>query len=188
MTGLPDIKRNVVIVLLAALVIAGFVVVRFTPWFDGRTTRSTSKYYFEDYPQLFDDVRTCPQRGDAFENGRRSEELGLLRADRYAYHARDGVRAVQHYQEAEACYRAAAVNSDASRVRFAMRVLTARVNTDYAAARLNLVNALEQERWPAALSEIHRLLLLTQHLGRHEYVEWLKEIIGRVAARASMAS
>jgi hypothetical protein len=51
-----------------------------------------------------------------------------------------------------------------------------------------LVNALEQKRWPAALSEIHRLLLLTQHLVGDEYVEWLKKIIGRVAAEASSVS
>jgi hypothetical protein len=62
------------------------------------------------------------------------------------------------------------------------------VNTDYAAARLNLFNALEQERWSVALSEIRRLLLLTDHIGRHEYVEWLNEIIGRVTAKASTES
>jgi len=61
------------------------------------------------------------------------------------------------------------------------------VNTDYAAARLNLANALEQERWLDALSEIRRLLLLTQHVRRNEYVEWLNQTIGRVAARASTA-
>jgi hypothetical protein len=69
-----------------------------------------------------------------------------------------------------------------------MEALTTRVNTDYAAARLNLLNALEQERWSAALSEIRRLLLLTDHIGRHEYVEWLRKNIGRVAAKASAES
>lgn len=67
----------------------------------------------------------------------------------------------------------------------AIAELTTRVNTDYAASRLNLLNALEQERWSAALSEIRRLLLLTDHIGRHEYVEWLSKTIGRVAAKAS---
>ncbi|MGB5522971.1 MAG: hypothetical protein WBM96_10420, partial [Polyangiales bacterium] len=60
-----------------------------------------------------------------------------------------------------------------------------RVNTDYAAARLNLVTALDQSRWSDALSEIHRLLLLTEHVRRHGYVEWLNEIVGKIAARAS---
>jgi hypothetical protein len=69
-----------------------------------------------------------------------------------------------------------------------MAALTARVNTDYAAARLNLLNALEQERWSAAFSEIRRLLRLTDHIGRDEYVEWLRKNIGRVAARASAES
>ena len=61
------------------------------------------------------------------------------------------------------------------------------MNTDYAAARLNLLNALERERWSVALTEIRRLLLLTDHVGRHEYVEWLREIIGRVSVKASSA-
>jgi len=180
MTASPKVWRRGLAALLAASVLAGIVL-----WFNGRTTQSEGNQRFEDYPELFVEAMSCPQRGHALANGHQAEELARVRADRYAYDARDGVRAVQLYQQAEACYRAAGADDGVSRVRLAIGPLTARVTTDYAAARLNLENALEQERWSAALSEIQRLVLLTQHLRRHEYVEWLEKIIGRVAARAS---
>lgn len=182
MTRLRKFKRASLLVVFTA-----FVLVAVASWFGDRAPPNSGSHPPDDYPELFVDSRDCPQRGDAFENGRRLEELARVRADRYAYDGRDGVRAVEHYQEAEACYRAAGAGDRGQRVRRALTVLTVRVNTDYAAARLNLVNALEQKRWPAALSEIHRLLLLTQHLVGDEYVEWLKKIIGRVAAEASTA-
>ncbi len=182
MTGLLGIRPKGLIVLLAAFALAALAW-----WFGGRATPSARDHPVDGYPELFVEAVACPHRGDVLENGRRAEELARLRADRYAYDARDGVRAVQRYQEAEACYRAAGAEHGVSRAHSEIAGLTARVNMDYAAARLNLVNALEQERWSVALSEIHRLLLLTDHLRRHEYVEWLKKIIGRVAARASTA-
>ena len=182
MTGASQIRRNGLLVLLA---VSGLVVLAL--WLRDGAAPGANGRALDAHPQLFVDVATCPPRGDALRNGRRAEELGLLRADRYAYNPRDGVRAVQRYQEAEACYRLAGAESDAARVRQSVSVLSARVDTDYAAARLNLVNALEQDRWSDALSEIRRLLLLTEHLRRHEYVEWLEEIIGKTAARASTA-
>ena len=180
MTAFPKVGRMRLIALLAASTLALAAVL-----LDRRTAPSTNHHPADNYPELFEEVTACPHRSAVLENARRSEELGRLRADRYSYDPRDGVRAVQRYQQAEACYRAAGEESGVSRTRRVSARLTVRVNTDYAAARLNLINALEQERWSAALSEIHRLLLLTHHLGRHEYVEWLKKIIGRVAARAS---
>jgi hypothetical protein len=182
MRGLLQTKRiSLVVVLLAA----GVLVV--AAWLRSRAVPSAGKRATDPHPELFVQEMACPRRGGALQDGRRSEEFALLRSDRYPYDPRDGVRAVQRYQEAEACYRAAGATSDVVRVRRSIAALTARVNTDYAAARLNLVNALEQDRWSDALREIHRLLLLTEHLRRHEYVEWLKKIIGRVAARASTA-
>jgi len=169
-------------------VIAGFALVGLASWLGLRPAPAARNRPAHNHPKLFVEATGCPHRGDALKHGRRSEELARLRADRYAYDPRDGVRAVLRYQEAEACYRAAGEATGRARARHAIAALTLRVNTDYAAARLNLVNALEQERWSVALGEIHRLLRLTDHLGRHEYVEWLEKIIGRVAARASSAS
>jgi len=178
----PRIKRNALAVLLA--VVAAAVLLA---WRGGRPSQRVGARTAPDYPQLFAEAGACPRRGDALANGRRSEELGRLRADRYAYDPRDGVRAVQRYQEAAACYRVAGARREVSRAQRASATLIARVDTDYAAARLNLANALEQKRWSAALSEVHRLLLLTDHVRRHEYVEWLEKILGRVRARASTA-
>jgi hypothetical protein len=183
MTRLRKFKRASLL-----LVFTAFALVAGASWFGGRAAPNAESHPPDAYPELFVDSRDCPQRGDVFESARRLEELARVRADRYTYDERDGVRAVEHYQEAEACYRAAGAADGGQRVRRARSVLTARVNTDYAAARLNLANALEQKRWPAALSEIHRLLLLTQHLAGDEYVKWLKKIIGRVAAEASSVS
>ena len=141
-----------------------------------------------DFPELFSEAAVCPRPRDPIANGRRSEELGLLRADRYPYSPRDGVLAVRRFLEAAACYRAAGATRDARRVERASVALSARVNIDYATARLSLLTALEKERWSDALDEIRQLLLLTQHKRRHEYVQWLEKNIGRVAARAGSAS
>jgi len=171
--------RVALLTLLALVVLAS--------WLGTRAIPIVRDHPFDDYPELFVEGGTCPPRGDALENGRRSEELARLRTDRYAYDPRDGVRGVRRYQQAESCYRAAGDEVGAHRARRASAALTARVNTDYAAARLNLLNALERERWSVALSEIRRLRLLTDHIGRHEYVEWLSKIIGRVTVKASAA-
>jgi hypothetical protein len=185
MTGLLGNRRNGLIVLLVALAFVSLAFVVLASWLGVRPTPSVRNHPFDDYPTLFVEAIACPHRGDVLESGRRSEELARLRADRYAYDPRDGVRAVQRYQEAESCYRAIGKERMVQRVRRAITALVSQVNMDYAAARLNLLNALEQERWSAALSEIRRLLRLTDHIGRHEYVEWLKKIIGTVAAKAS---
>lgn len=180
MTASPQVRRTGFIALFVACALALLVA-----WLRDGAAPSPQQQALHDYPELFVDVAVCPLQGDLLPNGRRLEELGLLRADRYAYDAGDGVRAVQRYREAEACYRAAGSQSDAARVGRLLTALSARVNTDYAAARLNLVTALDQSRWSEALSEIDRLLLLTKHLRRDGYVEWLNEIRGKIAARAS---
>jgi len=183
MTGLLGKWGKWIVALLTLLML-----VVLASWLGARATPIARNRPYDDYPELFVEGGTCPSRGDVLENARRAEELARLRTDRYAYDPRDGVRAVQRYQEAESCYRAAGNELGARRARRANTALTARVNTDYAAARLNLLNALERERWSVALSETRRLLLLTDHIGRHEYVEWLSKIIGRVAVKASTAS
>ncbi|NNE20048.1 MAG: hypothetical protein HKN10_16375 [Myxococcales bacterium] len=180
MTGISHVRRNGAVALLAALALAALLA-----WLHVGATPSDEQHAIDDYPELFVDLVVCPVRGDPLSDGRRLEELGLLLADRYPYDAGDGVRAVQRYREAESCYRVAGSHSDAARVGRLITVLAARVDTDYAAARLNLVTALDQGRWSDGLSEIHRLLLFTEHVRRHGYVEWLNKIIGKLVARAS---
>ncbi|MFW2387220.1 MAG: hypothetical protein ACN4G0_02720 [Polyangiales bacterium] len=181
MTGLSWSRRNVFLV--AALSVAALLAA--VRSMDGSQVNPGIAPVAE-HPDLFAGQAPCPQSGTALANGRRAEELGLLRADRYAYSPSDGVRAVERFQVAEACYRSIGAATDADRVRRIRSDLSSRVSSDYAAARLNLVNALQQERWSDALSESRRLLLLTDHLRRHDYVDWLKNDIGRIAARASV--
>ncbi len=172
--------------LVAVLCVLALVVL--ASWLSPRSSPKAQNRPLHDYPELFVDSVACPHRGNILASGRKSEELARLRSDRYAYDPGDGVRAVRRYQEAESCYRGEGDELGERRVRLAMAALTARVNTDYAAARLNLLNALEQERWSAAFSEIRRLLLLTDHIRRDEYVDWLRKNIGTIAAKASAAS
>lgn len=179
-------NRSWQMALIASLLVAALVAVvalQPTPPVLNRFASDTASF-----PNLFRDNAVCPDSSHALEAGRNLEELARRRANRYAYDPGDGVRAVQRYKEAEACYRDAAAHHSTARARTAGADLSAGVSTDYAAARLNLANALEQRLWPVALAEIRRLLLLTEHLGRHEYVEWLKRIVGPVTARASAAS
>jgi hypothetical protein len=172
---------------LAPLALLALALVALAVWLGVRKPSVTRHNLFDDYPALFVEEGVCDRRDGFLESGRRREERARLRTDRYAYDPSDGIRAVRRYQEAESCYRAAGDERGVRRVHRAGRELAARVNTDYAAARLNLLNALERERWSVALTEIRRLLLLTDHVGRHEYVEWLREIIGRVSVKASSA-
>ena len=183
MTERRKLSRNVAISALSVCVLIAIALGFLVP-----KTPGEGNHPVDDYPELFTDEMLCRHRGDVLVHGRKEEELARLRADRYAYDPGDGIRAVHHYQEAEACYLSTGAKSAASRVHRTRTALIAQVNTDYAAARLNLANALEQERWSAALDEIHRLLLLTKHLRRHPYVEWLNHTMGRVAAEASIRS
>jgi hypothetical protein len=182
MSGLVETRRAVAIVGL------GFMIALIA-WLLGWGTAShPGEARIRTHPALFAVTPACPVQARSLERGRRLEELGLLRADRYPYDARDGVRAVHLYQEAESCYRAAGALNDAARMQEATTELSARVETDYAAARLSLSKALKAERWSVALEEVRRLLLLTEHVADHDYVEWLKKIVGRVAARARETS
>jgi hypothetical protein len=140
------------------------------------------------HPKLFQESSSCPTSSDHVVLAARLEERARLRADRYAYDPRDGILSVERYREAEACYRAAGDHDGASRTSEMVATMSARIDADYATARLNLINALTRERWHEALSIVRRLLLLTDHLGRNEYVEWLHQIEGRVSARAATAS
>jgi len=179
MTFAPRIRRAVLPVALAAgtaLAIAG--------WHEGHPTSDETTRGAESYPNLFDRHASCSMPSDTLQTGFALEERARLLADRYAYNPRDGVRAVHQYMRAEDCYRAAHAELSVKRAHQARAQLALRVNADYAAARLNLANALARENYPVALSEIHRLLLLTEHVGTHNYVEWLHDIVGKVAARA----
>ncbi len=139
----------------------------------------------DDFPDLFEGANVCPRPLDALAAARELEERARMRADRYAYDPRDGVDAVLGYREAEACYRTVRARHSVTRTGSAAAALIHRVNADYAAARLNLANALVREDWKTALGELNRLLLFTEDVRNHDYVDWLEKSVGRVAARAA---
>ena len=140
-----------------------------------------------DAPMLFQPARKCPRATPARELGRELEARGRLRADRYPYDPRDGIAALHHYQEASSRYRFAGSQADVARTESAVLGLSTRVQTDYAAARMNLMRALQSKRWAAARAEARQLLLLTEHLGEHDYVEWLEGTMGWLTARERVA-
>lgn len=178
-------KRKTLISLVVALLCSAV-------WVAWLRVRAPADVHASDrlraHPKLFGDSSRCPEESDHLTMAVRLEERARLRADRYAYDPSDGVLAVVRYQEAEDCYRAADQRDGVARTREMVVTISARIDADYAAARLNLVNALERERWQEVLGIVQRLLLLTHHLGRNEYVEWLHEIEGRAAARAATTS
>jgi len=174
--GIPSKRASLVIAALGAVAL---VVISFLR--ENDTARIDSAV--RAHPALFGESPTCPSRETALRSGIRAEEMARFRADRYPYDPRDGVRAVQGYRTASSCYEAAGRPSDAERARFVAQELADRMVTDYAAARLSLANAIEAERWADVLRETRHLQLLTSHLGGHEYVEWLEELVGKATAR-----
>jgi hypothetical protein len=178
----PEKRRQLLLTLLLA-----FALLALTPLFGDSATPSAVGTSRVQHPELFLQGSVCSHPELPAVAARRSEELAHVRADRYAYDPADGVRAVELYGEAEACYRLGGLASSASRVHAAASLMIFRLTTDYAAARLSLARSLEQERWSAALREVRRLLRLTHHLGRNEYVDWLEHILRRAAARATEA-
>jgi len=179
----PERLRQSLLVLSLAIALIALV-----PLLGDSTTPAAVGSPSVQHPVLFQQSSVCSHPERSAMAARRSEELAQVRADRYAYDPADGVRAVQLYAEAEACYRTGGLDSAASRAHEAASLMILRLDTDYAAARLSLARSLEQERWSAALREARRLLRLTHHLGRTEYVEWLEHILRRTTARATEAT
>jgi hypothetical protein len=167
----------------AALGVIG-VAAGIAAWLLASSPSRRALHHVPDPPRLFDDGSGCP-RTEA--SPRSLEEMARLRADRYPYDPRDGVLAVREYRRARDCYEVAGEIDDAARVDAAAIRLQARIETDYAAARMSLMRALDSERWTAALAEGRWLLRLTHHLGAHGYVEFLERIVGRATAAASAA-
>ena len=134
------------------------------------------------HPRLFDTIPKCTTNALTLRRARRLEQQGYLRAERYPYDARDGIRAVLRLLEAQSCYRTVGKEEEANRISRRASELTARLDVDYASARLVLDTALAAENWSVAHVELSRLLALTEHLNGHAYVEWLKAVAGRIAA------
>jgi hypothetical protein len=138
-----------------------------------------------EHPALFDASKRCLSSPQALPRATKAEEHAYFYAERYPYDPRDGIAAVHRFQEAQSCYRAAGLADRARMAGQRASELIARINVDYASSRLVLENALDSKRWALALSEIHRLLRLTEHVGDHAYVTHLWSIVGKVSIRAN---
>lgn len=136
------------------------------------------------HPALFQPERQCPDGSGTLAQALRLERHGHFHAERYPYDAKDGVRAVHRFQEAASCHRARGSEPAADRAQRLASQLTERIDVDYASARLVLMNALEKEQWSLAHAEVRRLRALTAHLASDRYVDWLREISGKVAVHA----
>ncbi len=149
--------------------------------------RSTSRTPTHDHPSLFGAPPSCSRKSQPVRRATRAEQHGYLYAERYPYDPRDGIQAVLRFQEAQSCYQDSGRSQDATRVGQLASNLMVRINTDYASSRLVLETALGSENWSVALSEVRRLLGLTEHMRGHAYVEHLWSIVGRVTIRANDA-
>lgn len=136
------------------------------------------------HPNLFHGDRRCRSRRNISTQADRMARRGRMLAERYPYDPGDGIRAASRLLEAEHCYRLAGKKTEARRIHRLTNELVAKIDADYASARLILEHALKSKRWSLASAEAERLLALTAHLGPDAYVEWLRDISGKVAALA----
>jgi hypothetical protein len=176
-------KSNLWRVGLVLLGLIGAVVV----WRARPSSRPDTDLDIPEPPRLFATEKGCSRPDGLHVFAQKLEQHGRLRADRYPYDPHDGILAVRDYRQASDCYRSAGAPGDAARAEAAAMILRARIQTDYAAARMNLSRALQSKRWTVALAEARRLHCLTDHLGEHDYVQWLEDVMGRANARRTMA-
>lgn len=134
------------------------------------------------HPLLFETASQCPSGGDARRSAAQYAYVAHSRADRYAYDPRDGIRAVVRFEQAANCYEAAGETAMAGEMRARALGLREAINADYATERLRLTNAVDQHAWSDALHATERLILLTQHLEEHDYVQWLNRLRRQVSA------
>lgn len=138
-----------------------------------------------DYPGLFKTPLRCPSSTGTLSRATKAEEHAHFYAERYPYDPRDGIVAVRKFREAQSCYRAAGLGDRARRAGERASELIAQINVDYASSRLVVERAIDSEHWALALSEIHRLLRLTEHVREHPYVTHLRSLVGKVSIRAN---
>ena len=155
--------------------------------FPGAGDRRSSAAPVVEVPELFGRPGGCPHGDFAARAAARAESQAILLSERYPYDARDGVRAVVRFQEAQSCYEASGATKDAGRAARRAATLAERIRVDYASSRLALETAIVAENWSVAYEELHKLLGLTAHLGEHPFADHLKRIAGRLTNRATAA-
>jgi hypothetical protein len=124
-------------------------------------------------PPLFGAAVPCPAQGPgALHVAAEAAEEAAARAERYVFAAQDGVRAVNAYARAQACFLAGGNAAEAQRMQDARDRLARRIEEDYRSHRLRLERALEKSDLPEALLQARALRRLTSHL-QGDYVDYL---------------
>ncbi|MGC4089343.1 MAG: FHA domain-containing protein [Polyangiaceae bacterium] len=118
-----------------------------------------------------------PQSALAFAH----EELGVADAkhERRPFHAEDGVKAVESYRLAAACFRSAGSADEATAVDARARELERELDESYRTHRVRLEHALSIKNYLVARKETRALLALTQGQSG-EYVTWLSSLERRI--------
>jgi hypothetical protein len=126
-------------------------------------------------PALLQHSAECPEsdltRVDAV--AAQTERSALAKEERSAFMVADGAQALALLSESEACYRVAGKVEDSERIRAELLRWTARMNEEYAAARLLLRLALEHQRWGEALETVEHVQALLVDHAKEPYTEWL---------------
>ncbi len=133
-------------------------------------------------PVLFTTVGECPLDAASGAGAERLERRGRIRIERYPYDAQDGVRGVMLMQHAVACYRAAGLDAAATRLDARVTRLAAKLESDFAAARVAFEHALTRGRIRIASALGRKLLAMTEHVASNSYVDWLEAQTARVFA------
>ncbi|MEM7436569.1 MAG: hypothetical protein AAF436_15535 [Myxococcota bacterium] len=139
------------------------------------------------HPDLFQTEPRCSRGGDPALAAARAEASGRARASRYPYDPADGVLAVHQLRLAAHCHELAGRAAAAAQLRVEASSLSARVEVDYAAARLALLRAIEARDWRAVIRETLHVQKLTSTLGRNDYIEWLDQTSGKARAELRRA-
>jgi hypothetical protein len=116
---------------------------------------------------------------------REAEHAGRAKLQRFAFAAHEGIEALDLLAEASACFNAAGQADDAARARDAHSAWSGQLADDYAAARLELRVALEQERYQQALNAASHLQALLAARPACPYSEWLSSVAHRLERKVA---
>lgn len=115
-----------------------------------------------------------------------AEHVAHAKQERYPFDATEGVKALQSYRLAEACFVAAGDTEGAAQARRAQGAFENRVTSDYADLRLRLEIAMTEGQWPDVHGTVGKLKTMVQPLGTSSYSTWLDSVRRRADARLSV--
>jgi hypothetical protein len=138
-------------------------------------------------PSLFDDQKflTCPN-ADQFAAERRAqqyERAARAKQERSAFFPSDGPDAAALLDQAMACFERADKHEDAERMDKELSHWKQQLDRQYAALRLRLRAALDNERTVDALSAVKELKSLLAHRQDGPYRQWLEQVARNIESK-----